>query len=137
REAGATGAGGRVVVRRSQLMTMQIEVAAARVEEKPLLRQMMELYQYDFSVLENSDLNEHGFWDYPYLDHYWVEPDRFPFIVRVSGKLAGFVLVNKYTCLPGNEWSIAEFVILRRYRRPGVGGQVAGQILDQFRGKLE
>ncbi len=116
---------------------MNLEIVAESVEDKPLIQRMIELYQYDFSALENRDLDAHGYFGYSYLDHYWVEQGHYPFIVRVNGKLAGFVLVNQHTCLPGNEWSVAEFFILRRYRRQGIGKQVAGYIFDQFRGKWE
>jgi predicted acetyltransferase len=55
----------------------------------------------------------------------------------VEGKLAGFVLANRQTYLPGNEWSISEFFIMRKYRRHGVGRAVAFSIFDRFRGKWE
>ncbi|MHC5600007.1 MAG: GNAT family N-acetyltransferase [Nostoc sp.] len=114
-----------------------MEVLSASIDDKPLIQQMMELYQYDFSEFENKDLNEHGYFGYPYLDYYWVESDRYPFIVRVEGKLAGFVLVNQYTYIPGSQYSIAEFFILRKYRQQGIGKNVAFQIFDRFCGKWE
>ncbi|MEH2380733.1 MAG: GNAT family N-acetyltransferase [Nostoc sp.] len=114
-----------------------MEVLSASIDDKPLIQQMMELYQYDFSEFENKHLNEHGYFGYPYLDYYWVESDRYPFIVRVGGKLAGFVLVNQYTYIPGSQYSIAEFFILRRYRQQGIGKNVAFQIFDRFCGKWE
>lgn len=98
---------------------------------------MMQLYSYDFSEYDNSDLDSHGNYDYPYLDHHWSENGRHPFVVRVDGKLAGFVLVNKEGCLPESEWAIAEFFIMRKYRGKGIGKQVASNIFDQFRGKWE
>jgi predicted acetyltransferase len=77
-----------------------------------------------------------GLYDYPYLDHYWVEPERSPFIVRVNGYLAGFVLVARYNYLTGEKdsWVIAEFFIMRKYRRQGVGEHVGRYIFDQFPG---
>jgi predicted acetyltransferase len=98
---------------------------------------MMELYQYDFSEFEGTDLDQHGCFGYWYLDHYWVEKGRHPFIVCVDGKLAGFVLVNQHTHIPGNEHSIAEFLILRKYRRRGIGKRVAFHIFDLFPGNWE
>ncbi|BAZ51756.1 hypothetical protein NIES4103_44140 [Nostoc sp. NIES-4103] len=71
---------------------MGIEVLPASITDKPLIQRMMELYQYDFSEIEGTDLNKHGYFGYPYLDYYWVEADRYPFIVQVDEKLAGFVL---------------------------------------------
>lgn len=116
---------------------MLIELVPAALDDKPILQRMMELYQYDFSETCGSDLDAHGCFGYPYLDHYWVETGRHPFIVRVDVKLAGFVLVNRQTFVPGNELAIAEFFVMRKYRRLGVGRTVAFQVFDLFRGKWE
>jgi len=116
---------------------MKIEVSPAAIDDKALIQRMMELYQYDLSEFEASDVDSHGCFGYSYLDHYWKEKARHPFIVRVDNKLAGFVLVNRHTYLPENEWSIAEFFIMRKYRRRGVGKVVAFHIFESFRGKWE
>jgi len=116
---------------------MGVEVLAASITDKLLIKQMMELYQYDFSEFEGTDINEHGYFGYLYLDYYWVEADRYPFIVRVNEKLAGFVLVNQYTYLPGSQYSLAEFFILRKYRKQGIGKKVAFHVFNLFHGKWE
>jgi predicted acetyltransferase len=114
----------------------KIEVSPAEVVERPVLRRLMELYQYDFSEFDGADISPLGVYEYPYLDHYWVEPERSPFLVRVNGNLAGFVLVARYNYLSGHKdaWVLAEFFIMRKYRRQGVGEQVARFIFDQFPG---
>ena len=116
---------------------MNIDVLMASTGDKALIQRMMELYLHDFSEFDGSELNEHGYFGYPYLDHYWTERGRHPFLVRVDGKLAGFVLVNRYTYLPGNDRSIAEFFIMRKYRRQGVGKTAAFCIFDRLRGRWE
>jgi predicted acetyltransferase len=116
---------------------MYVEVLSASIDDKPLIQRMMELYQYDFSEFENKELNEHGYFGYPYLDYYWVEGDRYPFIVRVGGKLAGFVLVSQFTYIRDSQYSMAEFFILRKYRQQGIGKLVASQVFDRFCGKWE
>jgi predicted acetyltransferase len=115
---------------------VEINVSPAAVSERPILRHLMELYQYDFSEVDGADTGPIGLYEYPYLDHYWVEPERSPFLVRVDGNLAGFVLVARYNYLTGNKdaWVMAEFFIMRKYRRRGVGEHVACYIFDQFRG---
>ncbi len=115
----------------------RVEVLPALISDKPIVQQMMELYHYDFSEFDNTDLDGHGRFGYLYLDYYWVEADRHPFLVRVQDQLAGFVLVNQYTYLPGSQYSIAEFFILRRYRKRGIGKQVAFHIFDLFYGCWE
>lgn len=100
---------------------------------------MLELYQYDFSEFDGSDLGLMGIYDYPYLDHYWVEPDRAPFLVRVDGNLAGFVLVARFNYLTGQKdaWVLAEFFIMRKYRHQGVGEYVARFIFDRYPGNWQ
>jgi predicted acetyltransferase len=116
---------------------MNVTLHLVAYEDKSTLRNMLELYLYDFSEYDNAELNEHGLYGYEYLDHYWKEAGRYPFFVRADGKLAGFVLVSRHAYLPGNEQSISEFFILRKYRRHGVGSAAACAIFDRFPGKWE
>lgn len=116
---------------------MKIEIVEASLDDKPLLQRLMEFYQYDFSEYDDQDLDSHGTYGYPWLDNYWREVGRHPFIVRVDGKLAGFVLVNQFAYLSSSEWSIAEFFIMRKYRRKDVGKTAAFFIFDKFRGVWE
>lgn len=116
---------------------MEIEIKLADIADKPLLQRMMELYQYDFSEFEDTDLDDHAMFGYAYLDHYWVEENRWPYLVRLDGKLAGFVLVSYHTLLSGKGCSISEFFILRKYRRRGVGRKTARWIFDHHPGTWE
>ncbi|MEO0836581.1 MAG: GNAT family N-acetyltransferase [Cyanobacteria bacterium J06642_3] len=116
---------------------MNVEITSASVTDKSVIKQIMELYQYDFSEFTKADLNEHGRFGYPYLDNYWEESKRNPFLVRVNGKLAGFVLVHQNTYLQDNQYHLAEFFIVRKYRQQGIGRQVAFNIFDLLRGGWE
>ncbi len=117
---------------------MQIEIVSAKVEDKPVLEHLMELCLHDYSEFNGKDVNEHGLFDYPYLDHYWTEAERHPFLVQVEGKLAGFVLVRRLET-EGDEplWQMAEFFILRNYRRQGIGQEVAYRVFGCFEGRWE
>lgn len=115
---------------------LNIEVRRANIDDRPILRHLMELYQYDFSEFIGTDVTPFGLYDYFYLDHYWVAPERSPFLVRVEGKLAGFVLVSRYNYLTGEKdaWVISEFFIMRKYRHQGAGEHVARWIFDHHQG---
>ena len=76
---------------------MQLEIICVHASEKSILRQLMEFYAYEFSRYDHADVNEHGYYGYTYLDHYWTEEGRHPFFIKVDRKLAGFVLVNSHT----------------------------------------
>lgn len=114
---------------------MNVELQPAAIQDKPVLRQLMELYNHDFSEFDGTDVDEHGIYGYYYLDHYWTEPERSPFLIRVDGRLAGFVLVrllNEPEKPPTH--AIAEFFVMRKYRRQGVGRLAARLVFDRFPG---
>jgi len=120
---------------------MTLDLTPASELERPVLRQLMELYLYDFSEFDLADVGPYGLYEYPYLDQYWTEPDRHPFLLRVEGQLTGFALVMHYNYLTGERdpahgaaWVIAEFFIMRKYRRQGLGQAAACQLFDRFSG---
>jgi predicted acetyltransferase len=118
---------------------MDVQLVEVPEAGKPVLRHLLELYQHDFSEYDGADVNEHGTYDYTYLDHYWTEKGRDAFFIRVDGRLAGLVLVNSYCYLrrePGAR-SIAEFFVMRKYRRRGVGRWAATQVFERFPGQWE
>lgn len=115
---------------------LNIEIDPATPAEMPVLHNLMELYLYDFSEFDGADPGADGLYGYPYLDLYWTEQDRHPFLIRRNGKLAGFVLVTRYNYMTGEPdcWVIAEFFVLRKYRSSGIGEYAAQQIFDRFPG---
>ena len=118
---------------------MDIHIEPIRVEQKSVFVQMMELYNYDFSVFSGDDINEYGYFGYPRIDDYWNEEGRYPFFIRADGKLAGLVLVRsccEYTHLKAPH-NIAEFFVMQKYRRKGVGKAAAMKVFDMFPGGWE
>jgi predicted acetyltransferase len=116
---------------------MTLEIFVASEQDKPIVRRMLELYQYDLSPFANADLNEHGEFGYAYLDHYWTENGRYPFLAKLAGKFVGFALVNTHHYLPESEYSMAEFFVLQRYRRQGLGQKFAVHVFEQHCGTWE
>ena len=116
---------------------MDIQITQASSDEKVLLQRMMELYLYDFTEFDNADLDDLGLYGYEYLERYWVEPQRVPFIIRVDGKLAGFVLVAEHSLLGQTGKMIAEFFVMRKFRKYGVGRAAAWAVFDRFPGRWE
>ena len=112
---------------------MNLEMQTALVTDKPVLRNLLQLCLHDYSEFNGEDVDEHGLFRYDYLDDYWNNPGRYPFLVRVGSKLAGFVLVGQLD-LNQMEYHISEFHILRKYRGCGLGRQVAFWVFDHFPG---
>lgn len=116
---------------------MKVTVQKVDIAEKHILRNLLELYRYDFSEFYHDDVNEEGLYGYQYLDLYWTEAERHPFIIRVDGKLAGFALIRE---IANQEWTyywMTEFFVLRKYRRKGVGKIAAFTIFNMFPGKWQ
>ena len=118
---------------------MEVQVREAPNEHKPVFERLMQLYLHDLSEFDGTDVDEVGLFRYQYLEHYWYEPNRFPFLIYCDGKLAGLALVNSHTVLleQGKARSIAEFFVMGKYRRQGVGKRAAFNIFDRFPGKWE
>jgi predicted acetyltransferase len=118
---------------------LEIKLIQVTEDEKSVLRQLLELYLYDFSEFDDNDVNAHGFYGYTYFDYYWTEETRHPFFIRVDEKLAGFVLINDYTYAleVGTARSMAEFFVMQKYRRKGIGKTIACQVFELFPGKWE
>ncbi len=117
---------------------MQIEVAEAEPAERQVLANLLELYRYDFTEFDGRDIGEDGRYGYRYLDSYWSEAGRHPFLVRVDGRLAGFALLRQVAGPSGGLiMDVSEFFVMRRYRRLGVGQEMARILFDRFPGRWE
>ena len=115
-------------------MGLQIEVVPADPGRRETLRNLMQLYLHDLSEYARDDVDARGRYGYRYLDLYWQEADRFAFLVLVDDAIAGFALVRELA--PGVH-QMAEFFVLRKYRRHGVGRAVALSLFARFKGRWE
>lgn len=115
-------------------MVDAVTIEAVPLADKPVLQQLMEFYLYDFSEIDGKEIGPHGTYAYAYqyLDHYWREPGRFPYFIKFDGKLAGFALVRAEAGAPVD---MAEFFVLRSYRRKGVGSTAAKVIFARYPGE--
>jgi predicted acetyltransferase len=118
---------------------MHIQVLAAQSSDEPLMANLLELYLHDLSGFVPSDIGEDGRFGYPYLAAYWQERERFPFLIRVDTKLAGFALVRQGSLLSGDPDVIdmAEFFVLRGWRRRGIGRTAAHALFLHFPGRWD
>jgi predicted acetyltransferase len=116
-----------------------INLVPATREQAPILGNLLELYAHDLSACAHLDIGEDGRFGYKSLLLYWSEPNRHPFLVTVEGKLAGLVLVKRGSEVSGDRtaWDIAEFFILRRYRRHGFGTLAAHEVWKRYPGLWE
>jgi predicted acetyltransferase len=114
-----------------------ISIQDVKYEQKATLRNLLELYKYDFSEFDpEDDINPNGLYEYKYLDHYWTEDGRYPFFIKVDEKLAGFALVRNFGTNDMNQavYWMAEFFVMKKYRKLKVGQSVANELFNRFSG---
>lgn len=117
----------------------KIEIIKATIDQQPILANLLELYAYDFTEFFKFDIGDNGFYGYEKLPLYWTDPNRYPFIIHVNGKIAGLVMVQKGSPIADDKeiWDIAEFFIMKRYKKQGIGTEVAQKIWAQFKGRWQ
>lgn len=75
---------------------------------------------------------------YPFLDDYWKDPTRWPYLIEVGGAPVGFILVNRWSPSGrGTDHAVAEFYIAPRWRRQGHGMNAACSVLRMHPGQWE
>jgi predicted acetyltransferase len=120
------------------LISTGIELIYASEKYKEVIKNLMQLYIYDFSEYVNYDVGENGLFSaYPDLLDYWKGAgDKFPYVIKKEGKYVGFVLVKRIKS-EKEQFSIAEFFVMKKYREQGIGKAVAGHLFRLYKGWWE
>lgn len=115
---------------------MNISIKQVSSDEKEILRNLLEKYNFEFSKWDKRDVNALGLYGYDWFDHYWTEDDRYAFFIMADEKLAGFAMINSYCELTEDiDYSMAEFCVMPKYRRSGVGKKAVLDIFEALHGK--
>ena len=119
---------------------MRIELVRATPPQRGLLRQLYELYCHDFSPMTGADLGADGYWTGDDFLAPWPDDRLQIYLVRVHAQWAGFAWIARGSYLDPaiqHHYLMDEFFILRKYRRQGVGEQVAVRLFNSFEGVWE
>lgn len=113
-------------------MSFQLVYASGHID---VIKNLMQFYMYDFSEYIDYDVEDDGFYTpYPDLDDYRNEgAGNFPFIIKKNEKYIGFALVKKHQSFE-KYFSIAEFFIMKKHRRSGIGKAAAKQLFKLYQG---
>ena len=116
-----------------------MELVPATPRDQPVLLNLGEYYAYDFSELLGLDVGDTGRFGVDRLDRHFADPLCHPFLIRVDGKLAGFALQEGRSRLTGEAGinDVAEFFVMRKFRKLGVGTRAACALFDRFAGSWE
>lgn len=123
---------------------LRLSVDLAHPDEREVVGHLLQLYLHDWSDLASPAdqyglVDAHGKFSYPDFETYWRgDPERRVYLLRVNDSLAGFAFLNDWS--PSGDpadWAMAEFFVMRKYRRAGVGCQTAWTILERHPGDWE
>jgi predicted acetyltransferase len=118
---------------------MQITLRKVQIDDREILANLLEKYDYEFSQYDGRDVNKLGLYGYEYLDYYWTEDKRWAYFIEADGKLAGFAMVIDLPEVEGTEtdFQMAEFFVMYKYRRLGIGKKAVFQVFDKHKGRWQ
>ena len=103
-----------------------------------LLSNLLNLYMHDLSDIFPIQVGADGRFRYDKLPLYWSEPEKhLPFLIYSGEQLAGFALATRGSPATDNpeHLDVAEFFVLRGFRRTGVGRQAAFILWNRLPGE--
>jgi predicted acetyltransferase len=115
-----------------------VTLEAMTRDDSTLVGNLLELYIHDLSaIFVDVELGADGRFGYPHLGSYLSgASDRFPFLIRCDGRVAGFILARRGSPVAEDPLvlDVAEYFVLRRFRGLGVGRSAAKLLWDNLRG---
>ena len=115
-------------------------ITLASLQEKDIIERLTQFYYYELHA--NSKLAHLSYGDgvyekMPYLDNYWHEKKRYPYLIRYQKRPIGFSLVHDVTVNPNLDWKFAELFIMAPFRRLGLAHHVVHQVIKSHLGTWE
>lgn len=118
---------------------MDIYLDKVTADQKSTLFNLLQYSLFEESATDGNEIGEDGTFAYKYFDRYFIESDRLAFFIREkdSDKLLGFAMINTYMQHSESGHSIAEFMILPKYRHQKIGKKAAFLCFGLFDGNWE
>lgn len=115
---------------------MEIELERVPVEKRDVLFRLLQYSLFEESLTDLNEMNDDALFDYPGFDAYFTEAQREAYFIRekTTAKLLGFAMVRGHE---DGRHSIAEFLVIPKYRRNGVGSQAAKACFSLHEGLWE
>ena len=115
----------------------EVILDVATPHDAGVLSNLLELYIHDLSEIFPVESGADGRFGYEKLPLYWSDPERrFPFLIHCGTRVTGFALVTRGSPVSDDPdvFDVAEFFVLRRHRRSGIGRRAAFRLWDRLAG---
>lgn len=108
-------------------------------EDREVLYRLLQYSLFEESENDLNEMNAEAIFEYKYFDRYFTDDDRDAYFIRetASNKLLGFAMVDTYMQIYDNGHSIAEYMVIPKYRRNRIGKTVAMELFNRYRGNWE
>lgn len=118
-----------------QNLASETVIRPAARNERSQIAGMLQPYLAELSAFTALRPNGNGRYPYPYLDGYWEDDSRFPYLIELGRDTIGFALIRAHRVGKKTGHSVAEFYIKPEFRRHGYGRSAALALLRTFPGK--
>jgi len=119
----------------------KVTLVPATLQDYPIMQNMGRFYLYDMSeylgISEKWTLPSDGLYTCIDFKKYWETDNTSPFLVYYEKEVAGFVIVDKKTYSSNADFNMAQFFILRKFKRHGLGRHVAQTMFSRYPGTWE
>lgn len=114
---------------------IKYKLERVKVQDKDILYRLLQYSLFEESLNDLNEMNEEAIFEYKWFDNYFQDNNREAYFIKeeTSNKLLGFAMVNQYMQKNENGHSIAEFMIIPKYRRLKIGKRVAIEIFNMHK----
>lgn len=118
---------------------MEIKLTRVHEKEKQVLFRMLQYSLFEESISDQNEMNQEALFEYEWFEHYFTDDDREAYFIREeeTEKLLGFVMINTYVQKCDSGHSIAEFMVIPKYRRNKIGKRAAIACFEKYEGNWE
>jgi len=118
---------------------IQYKLERVKTEDKEILYRLLQYSLFEESLTDLNEMNSEAIFEYIWFDNYFEDENREAYFIKEQGsnKLLGFAMVNQYMQKNKDGHSIAEFMIIPKYRRLKIGKRVAIELFNLHKGIWE
>lgn len=118
---------------------MNVFLEKVTINNKEILYKLLQYSLFEESEHDLNEMNDQAIFEYKYFDKYFTDLDRDAYFIKEknTNKLLGFAMVNSYMQIFDKGHSIAEYMIIPKYRRNKIGKNVAIELFNKYKGNWE